>query len=483
MNERRTSLQVVLVAILVTVVLSSAWAGEINTLDPQGMELTALDEYVRAPDPNYSFELLHSVEAEGVTGYILSLTSQQWLTEEEVDRPIWQHILQIIRPHHTTTDTGLLVIGGGRNGKEPPTQPSEMAFQLAVGSQSVVAELGMVPNQPITFAGEEEPRWEDSLIAYTWDKYLRTGDDKWPARLPMTKAAVRAMDTITDFCASEAGGGIPVTKFVVAGGSKRGWTTWTTAAVDPRVVAICPIVIDLLNVVPSFVHHFEAYGKYAPAVGDYEHMNIMSWMGSKEYQHLLAIVEPYSYRKRLTLPKFLLNSTGDQFFLPDSAQFYWEDLQGEKYLRYVPNTDHGLDDSDALESLLSWYHGIVHNVPRPRFNWDVQDNLAIKVLVLDKPESVLLWQATNPETRDFRKDIIGAVWSSEELPDLGGGIYLASVEPPEKGWTAYFVELTYASGISVPYKFTTQVVVTPEERPFHYEMPSPSDHAPGFLSK
>ena len=45
---------------------------------------------------------------------------------------------------------------------------------------------------------------------------------------------------------------------------------------DKRVVAIVPIVIDLLNVVPSFKHHWAAYGFWAPAVGDYEAMGIMN---------------------------------------------------------------------------------------------------------------------------------------------------------------------------------------------------------------
>ena len=49
-------------------------------------------------------------------------------------------------------------------------------------------------------------------------------------------------------------------------------STWTTAAVDKRVVAIVPIVIDMLNIVPSFKHHFAAYGFWAPAVGDIERM-------------------------------------------------------------------------------------------------------------------------------------------------------------------------------------------------------------------
>ena len=29
---------------------------------------------------------------------------------------------------------------------------------------------------------------------------------------------------------------------------QRGWTTWTTGAVDKRVIGIAPIVMDLLNI-------------------------------------------------------------------------------------------------------------------------------------------------------------------------------------------------------------------------------------------
>src|SRR5256885_15668223 len=97
----------------------------------------------------------------------------------------------------------------------------------------------MIPNQPLTFTGDR-PRSEDDFIAYTWDHFLRTGDERWPARLPMTKSAVRAMDAVTAFSASAAGGRHQVRRFVVSGASKRGWTTWTTAAVDPRVVRLAP---------------------------------------------------------------------------------------------------------------------------------------------------------------------------------------------------------------------------------------------------
>ena len=69
----------------------------------------------------------------------------------------------------------------------------------------------------------------------------------------------------------------------------------------------------------------------------------MEWNGTPEYQALMKIEEPYQYRHRLTMPKFIVNAAGDQFFLPDSSQFYFNDLPGVKYLRYVPNADHSLE--------------------------------------------------------------------------------------------------------------------------------------------
>ncbi len=49
------------------------------------------------------------------------------------------------------------------------------------------------------------------------------------------------MDTITDYIYKKNGNNI--TEFIVAGASKRGWTTWTTGAVDSRVIAIIPVVM------------------------------------------------------------------------------------------------------------------------------------------------------------------------------------------------------------------------------------------------
>jgi len=98
-------------------------------------------------------------------------------------------------------------------------------------------------------------RSEDAIIAYTWWHFLTQNISApyWLLRMPMTKASVKAMDAIQALTSKM--NHIPtITNFVVAGASKRGWTTWTTAVVDPRVSAIVPIVIPILNMVPNLNH-------------------------------------------------------------------------------------------------------------------------------------------------------------------------------------------------------------------------------------
>ena len=427
---------------------------------------TALDRYVKKPDATYKYELVSTTRGEGYTSYVIDLTSQTWRQPSEVDRTIWKHWLTLVKPDRVASTTGFLFITGGSIKDKAPARVNQSYVENALTTQSVVAELQDVPNEPVQFAGESRMRSEDGIIAYTWMKYMKTGDETWPLRLPMTKAAVRAMDTVTAFMATPEAGSIKVEKFVVSGGSKRGWTTWTAAAVDKRVVAIVPASIDLLNLEKSFDHHFRVYGFFAPAVKDYVEEGVMDQIGTPEYRKLLEIEEPYSYRERLTMPKFMIQGAGDQFFLPDSSRFYFDDLRGEKYLRYIPNTDHGLKGTDALESSLAFYQAFLNGTPRPQFTWTFEPNGDIKVVSKSKPASVKLWQATNPDSRDFRLMTIGPAYRSEELREEGGGIYIGHVPKPEKGWTAYFVELTWPSGGKYPFKFTTAVRVIPDTEPF-----------------
>jgi len=428
-----------------------------------------LEAYVQDIDPAYGYERVHVVEGEGYTMHVLRMTSQRWLDSSLVRDPVWWHYVQVVVPEGATGPTGLLYIGGGSREAALPEQPDPLLLQSALATRTITAGVHNVPNQPLQFVGDDYgPRYEDEIIAYGWRHFMEGGarddDARWLARLPMTTAAVRAMDAVSDFTGQTLG--TPVERFVVAGGSKRGWTTWTTAIVDERVVGIAPFVIDLLNVVPSFQHHWRAYGFWAPAVGDYEREGVMEWQESREYRRLLQLVEPYSYRWRLSLPKLLINAAGDQFFLPDSWQFYYRELMGETHLRYVPNTGHSLDGTDALETFIAFYHGIVQEQPRPRFTWYVEDGeLLIETNPDFPPRGITLWQAANPDTRDFRISTIGKGYEASDIAVRPDGRYRVGAPAPESGWRAFFVELTFDTGAPFPFKSTTGVVVTPDRYP------------------
>jgi PhoPQ-activated pathogenicity-related protein len=432
---------------------------------PPCVRVNALERYVALPDPSYRWKAVAALPGSGYTTHLLELVSQRWRDESEVDRPRWQHWLSLVVPDEIANDTALLVIAGGSNDKPAPARANPLLAIAAIMTRSVTAELRMVPNQPLTFAGETGPRAEDGIIAYSWDKYLRTGDETWPLRLPMTKSVVRAMDAITGFRRSPASGGVEIGRFVLAGASKRGWTAWTAAAVDRRVAAVVPVVIDLLNIEASFEHHYRAYGFWAPAIAAYQASGIMRWAGTAELASLLVIEDPFAYRAKLSMPKFVINSTGDQYFLPDSSRFYFGALIGEKYLRYVPNTDHSLKGSDARESVLAFYHAIVGGQPRPSFSWSFVPNGVIEIETATRPLAAVLWQAANPEARDFRLEAIGPAYRSSTLEADGDGIFRARVPEPTRGWVAYFVELTFASGGPFPFKFTTDIRVLPETLP------------------
>ena len=435
----------------------------------QTIYATALDDYVAAPDSNYSYSIVGTYSGTDYTTYIIDMTSQKWRDISEVDRPLWHHWLIIVKPDTVLSNTSLLWIDGGSNGGSAPTSADEVMVQMALSTNTVVSDLKMVPNEPLTFAGETNPRDEDEIIAYTFDKFLDGGDPNWPLLLPMTKSAVRAMDTVTDHLSTVTGGVLDINQFVVSGGSKRGWTTWLTAAVDSRVVAIAPAVIDVLDLDVQMRHHYSAYGFYSDAVQDYVDLDVFQRFGTPRADMLLEIVDPYEYRDRITIPKFIINSAGDQFFLPDSSQFYFDDLIGEKQLRYIANTDHSLNNS-AYESLIIFYQSIIQAQSRPQFSWTVNpDNGSITVQTTETPSHVNLWQATNPSARDFRLETIDSAWTSSTLFEQGAGQYVGSVNEPPSGWTAFFIEMVYNNGTPIPYTFTTQVSVVPSCLPFAYK--------------
>ncbi|MEQ1828679.1 MAG: PhoPQ-activated pathogenicity-related family protein [Pirellula sp.] len=433
---------------------------------PAGSKLTALDDYIAKVDTTYSWKTEKTITNGPFKTSVIKLVSQTWRTEKDVNRPVWEHWLVVTVPENVKTDKAFLLIGGGSHNSSMPNGPDAITSAIAQATGSIVAELKNVPNQPLVFHNDGQPRSEDDLIGYSWSQFLDTGDATWLPRLPMVKSAVRALDCITEFAASEEGGKRKIQKFVVAGGSKRGWTTWMTGAADNRVEAIVPIVIDVANADASLRHHAEAYGFWSEAIGNYYQHNILQRFNHPRMQDLYSVVDPYYYRERLVLPKYIVNGSGDQFFLPDSSQFYYDAIKGEKLLRYVPNADHGLKDSDAVQSIAAFYHTITNGTPRPEYSWVFETDGTIRVTPKTKPTKVVMWQANNPKARDFRLMTIGPAFISKELNLQADGSYIAPKAEEKPGWTATFVELSFDVGAPYPLKVSTAVKITPNELPY-----------------
>src|SRR5215472_2239532 len=92
---------------------------------------TALDRYVKKPDPSYSFKVVNTVKGGGYTTYIVELTSQTWRKETEVDRTVWKHWLTIVKPDQVTGTTGYLFITGGSIDQKAPAAADPTYVELA----------------------------------------------------------------------------------------------------------------------------------------------------------------------------------------------------------------------------------------------------------------------------------------------------------------------------------------------------------------
>ncbi|MCP4641016.1 MAG: PhoPQ-activated pathogenicity [bacterium] len=433
------------VGLLLVVLASTAAAGP-------------LEEYVRAPDPSFGYVLHSAIEGDGYTAFVLRLTSQTW-RGADAKPAVWEHWLTVIKPDEVASKGSLLYIGGGKHTDEAPMEAPARFATIAKQTKSVVSVLQNVPNQPLVFTGEEEGRTEDEIIAYTFAKYVETDDSTWPVLVAMVKSAVRAMDAVQAFCVRDLTPPVVVNEFVVTGVSKRGWTTWLTAAVDARVVAIAPQVIDVLNMAPQMRYQRECYGDYSEEVNDYKEMNLMDLVESPEGADLRKIVDPYSYIEDLTLPKLVLLGSGDEYWTVDAAKLYFPELKGPKFIRYEPNADHGqFDNEGPVRALTAFYAHILADREMPRFSWTIKKNGEFEILTESAPVTVRAWSAV-ADTKDFRRMTIGDAWKSQIVAPRKPGVYRGRVRAPESGYGAYFFELEYACDLGFNYSLTTAMGV------------------------
>ena len=413
----------------------------------------ALASYVARPDKSLAWHEVDSGTIGNVQYVEYLLTSQTWRGIE------WKHQLFVLRPQNMVRDEkhALLFVHGGRwkpeyEGERGRTQLPSEALLFARLAESIHAPVGVLRQVP--FAPMFD-RTEDALIAYTFDQYLQTGEKDWPLLLPMVKSAVRAMDAMQSIVKERWGA--PIDSFTVSGASKRGWTAWLTAAVDKRVMAVAPMVIDVLNMGAQMDHQRETWGEVSEEIRDYAALDLPTRLKTERGQELLAMVDPFSYRQQLTRPKMILLSTNDRYWPLDALKLYWSELPEPKRVLYVPNQGHGLRDAERVIGSVSAVHRYAAaGKPMPDTTWTFASapaELRVQVKADREARKVLVWSAQSP-TQDFRD----AKWTARQCTKGSEG-YACAAERGAEGYTAMFAETSFQDEGTLPFSTTTTVCI------------------------
>ncbi len=398
--------------------------------------------YLEARRGGASWELGTPKELGGVEVQPITLRSQVWR-----DIP-WEHRLFLYLPSEPETrDTVVLFITG--------SYKPGLEFYGVQMAESLAMPLGVlfdVPVQPLFGLRE------DALIAYTFRRYLEEGDPEWPLLFPMTRAAVAAMEAIQALAPELIG--TEGVDFILAGGSKRGWTTYLAAAAEPDLVrGIVPMVFDILNIPAQIAHQRFFWGKLSHKLSPYVAQGLFDVMGDPHMARLLWMVDPYTYRFRLTMPKLIMLGTNDAYWPITALHLYLEGLPDPKWVLYIPNAGHSLLESHwTVEGLVSFARAVALGTGIPTLSAGLElgsDAVALSVAVSAPPAEAELWVAES-EDRDFRDD----TWAGEPLPRVEPGLFRAEISRPQRGWTAFMAAFRFRTEAG-DLRFTTPVWVYP----------------------
>lgn len=419
-----------------------------KTITPE----TALKAYLDNGDTSYQWSVRDSFQLASVKGYNLYLTSQKW------QQYTWRHQLTVLVPEKVEYDGAMLFITGGSNKDEVPNWKKNTdglvvsLAQTANQNHAIVAALNQTPNQPLF--GDLT---EDEIISYTLHHFKEDHDYSWPLLFPMVKSAVRGMDAVQEFAKGTLKH--PINRFIVSGASKRGWTTWLTGSQDKRVAAIGPMVIDVLNMPVNLNYQIEAWGDYSVEIQDYVKLGIPQSTETEDGRALNTMIDPYAYRKTLTMPKMIFIGTNDPYWPVDAIKNYYDSIPGKNLIHYVPNVGHDLGDGkQAMTALSAFFGTTLRSTPYPECSWEFAKKgndivLGVKATP-DQLQDAILWSADS-EDRDFRNE----TFSSKSLGKSHVGTITATQPLPEKGYRAFYLDLKYSSPTGGTYTVSTRMFV------------------------
>lgn len=412
----------------------------------------------------------------GVQKRRFELTSQNWTQNGMVQPAQWTHDVDIYIPTGALTGRALLVANNGINipsatdGIKPSSDFSEaMAIAIAQQTKTIIISVSNVPNQYLTYLDDGIARREDSSVAHSWKLFMQSPETRpfMSLHVSMMESLVKSMDL-----AEKELQPWKIKTFIATGASKRAWGAWLAAIADTRVEAIVPFVIDILSMDKVLEHIYQTYGGNWPlAFGDYQREGITAQRNSENFDRLLQIEDPLryldsAYAQRLKIPKYIVNASGDDFFVPDNTRFYFDKLPGEKALRVAPNSNHYGVANYVQTSLITFINRFQHAVALPTISMQWTKNRAkearesneLQIGFSEMPVRIVQWTATNPAARDFRY-ACGIRYEATSIPPAQK--VTVSLATPNEGWKASFIEAHFADG----FVSTTPVRILPDTYP------------------
>jgi PhoPQ-activated pathogenicity-related protein len=489
-----------------------------------------LDDFVNR-DPAYvNYEILEKYSYNGTgrepgtkglswSSICVNLTSQVWLTDEDWSaswgsKSHWWHYMFITTPSVIKKQGWRsMYITGNSNSEDVPSASSEdlaSTAELAMNTGQIFVTLFQVPNFPIQLTNPDgtstKALGDDDLLAHTfvhYMDYIKNGGSitdlnaaSYVVILPMVKSAFAAMKATEDILKDET-----LPNWTVSGASKRGWTTWLTAAVDAnkpeterRVKGIVPIVLDGLNFWETLKLHYGAYGGWSFAMRAFRDVGFTGRIDSEEIKQLWNVIDPYTYvlqGRYAGLPKLVADGVGDEWFLPDDAR-HWIDAMKENgspvSLAMYPDADHSMLFAmpALIPSVGSFIENVANGIENPSIHWEMDyENGQIVVSIDNKwgdsmNPHVQMWKTNTCQgdapRRDFRMinidketkgkcpcgpaipgndqqcfNMRGTIWSNSTLEvtqeDSNSKLYVAKLDKIpmkiEKRWEAFMVTVTF----------------------------------------
>jgi PhoPQ-activated pathogenicity-related protein len=210
------------------------------------------------------------------------------------------------------------------------------------------------------------------------------------------------------------------------------------------------------------------FNGYSEQIQDYVDLEIPQTVNSEKGAAITTMVDPYSYRKKLTMPKMIFMGTNDEYWTVDAIKHYIDSIPGENYIHYVPNVGHDLGDKQqALAALSAFFGNTISKKPYPYSDWDISYSDKGIVLKVKASSELLvgasLWSADSDDT-DFRDN----KWSGQEIPlkKKKPEVVISKPVYPATGYRAFYLDLKYKDPNGGEYTESTRMFVADNDEVF-----------------